>query len=652
MLNRHQEASDVGSNHPPQIHIASGLTPPEPNQQQGSTSRDARGSQQLLADTGHATQESEFYNPIPPGYTPGRHKYVVVMGTVMSGLGKGILSSSLAKLLKDKGLVVAPIKMEGYLNIDSGTLNPYRHGEVFVLDDGMETDMDLGTYERMLDQDLTRDNYVTSGQVFRRVLDKERHGGYLGRDVQMIPHVTGEVKYMIRNLAVQRKADVVFVEVGGTAGDYENGFYIEALRELAFEEGPGSVCFVALTYIIEPNALGEQKSKAAQLGLKKLMEAGIQPHLVACRAQHPVSDSACQKIAMFSNVPIKRVFSMHDRSSIYTIPDAIRDAGLDRETLSILNLHDRVNQVAEDRAREQWGGFVSRLTGERRYSVCVGITGKYTALRDAYASIDKALEHAGAHLSAKLEVRWIDTTEIDAAQLDRKDTGGGIAQLLDGIDAVIVPGGFGHRGTEGKIGCIRHCRETGLPYLGICMGFQMAVVEYARHVCGLDGAGSTEFDPQSAHPVIDVLPEQKKIEGLGGNMRLGGHDVQVHVRTLASFLFDKKASVRQRFRHRYEVDPKYIDQLEKHGLIFSGRHPQQPIMQILELPGSVHPYFIGAQFHPELTGRPLRPHPMFLGLVASAIRRAHPDEPADKISKRWLPKITVVSKADAPAPSK
>ena len=582
----------------------------------------------LLAEAGRTSQDNEFFNPIPPGYQRGRHKYVVVVGTVMSGLGKGIFSSSVAKLFKDKGLKVSPIKMEGYLNIDSGTLNPYRHGEVFVLDDGLETDMDLGTYERMLDQNLTGDNYTTSGQIFRHVLDKERHGGYLGRDVQMIPHVTGEVKYMLRELAMNQHADVVFVEVGGTAGDYENAFYIEALRELAFEEGPGNVCFVALTYIIEPPAIGEQKSKAAQLGLKKLMEIGVQPHIVACRAHNPVGAAARQKIAMFSNVPVARVFSMHDRESIYTIPDAIRNAGLDRQILSLLSLHDRVDQVTEDRARQQWARFVHKLTAPRKFEAAIGITGKYAALRDAYASIDKALEHAAAHLSAKLEIRWIDTIDMPPADA---------AKSLAGLHGIIVPGGFGHRGAEGKIACIQHCRTTGLPYLGICLGFQMAVVEYARNVCGLKHASSTEFDPDTDQPVIDILPEQKKIEGLGGNMRLGGHDVALKPDTLASFLFGGAASVRQRFRHRYEVDPKYIPQLEEAGLVFSGRHPAQPIMQVLELPTAIHPYFIGAQFHPELTGRPLTPHPMFMGLVAAALQTAHPNTPPDQISSKYLP---------------
>jgi len=613
--------------------VQTGMPPQNTDQNDADPSENTHGSvgasetADLLAEAGHATQESEFFNPIPPGYKPGRHKYVVVLGTVMSGLGKGIFSSSLAKMLKDKGLSVAPIKMEGYLNIDSGTLNPYRHGEVFVLDDGLETDMDLGTYERMLDQNLTRQNYTTSGQIYKRVLDKERHGGYLGRDVQMIPHVTGEVKYLLRDLAVKQDADVVFVEVGGTVGDHENAFYIEAVRQLAFEEGEGAVCFVALTYVIEPPALGEQKSKAAQLGLKKLLEAGVQPHIIAARAKNPVESSASQKIAMFSNVPMHRVFSMHDRDSIYTIPDSMRQAGLDREVLTMLDLHGRVDQGNEDRARDKWQSFIGKLTGTRKYKARIGITGKYASLRDAYASIDKAIEHCGTHLSCDVETIWLDTTRFEPEEA---------ADKLKGVDAVIVPGGFGHRGTESKIACVKHCRETGLPYLGICLGFQMAVVEYARNVAALPEAASTEFDKLSDAPVIDILPEQKKIEGLGGNMRLGGKDVLIQPNTLAAFLYQQKAdqpfTIRERFRHRYEVDPKYIEQLENAGLVFSGRHPVQPIMQVLELPG--HPYFIGAQFHPELTGRPLSPQPMFMGLVAAAIRHHHPD--ADTITDRWL----------------
>lgn len=597
----------------------------------GSARHGGDSSSGFLAQFGPSKETTEFYSPVPPGYQRGRHKYVAVFGTVMSGLGKGIFSSSLAKLLKDKGLTVAPIKMEGYLNIDSGTLNPYRHGEVFVLDDGTECDMDLGTYERMLDQNLSRQNFVTSGQIYTEILERERRGEYLGRDVQMIPHVTGEVKRRLRQLAMtggpdKGPVDVVFVEVGGTVGDYENGFYIEALRELAFEEGENSVCFVALTYIIEPPILGEQKSKAAQLGIKRLMEAGIQPHLVACRAQNPVGEVVRQKMAMFSNVPMKRVFSMHDRESIYTIPGAMRLEGLDREILSILDLHDRVDPAVEDRARAQWEEYARRIVARKRHKVTLGITGKYAALRDAYASIEKAIEHCSTHLGVEVEERWIDTTEIDPATA---------ARTLSGVHGVIVPGGFGQRGVEGKIACVQYVREQGIPYLGICLGMQVAVIEYARNVLGLRGANSMEFDPRAPYPIISELPEQKKIEGLGGTMRLGAQDVQIEEGSLAHFLFGS-TWVRERFRHRYEVDPAYVDQLQQAGLRFSGRHPKQPIMQVMELPREAHPFFIASQFHPELTSRPLHPQPMFMGFLAAAIARANPTLAPQEISDRWL----------------
>lgn len=592
----------------------------------------------FLAQFGRSEENTEWHSPTPPGYERGRTRYVAVIGTVMSGLGKGIFSASLAKLIKDKGLAVAPIKMEGYLNIDSGTLNPYRHGEVFVLDDGMETDMDLGTYERMLSQDLSRRNFVTAGQIYTEVLERERRGGYLGRDVQMIPHVTGTVKLHLRQLAMTggpggKPADVVFVEVGGTAGDYENGFYIEALRELAFEEGPGSTCFVALTYIIEPQILGEQKSKAAQLGIKRLMEAGIQPHIVACRAHNPVTQQVREKIAMFSNVPMKRVFSMHDRESIYLIPDSLRAGGLDREVLSLLDLHGRVDAQHEDESRLVWAGFVSKLRAPRRHRITIGITGKYAALRDAYASIDKALEHCGAHLSAQIDLRWIDTSTIAPNT---------VAEALDGVHGVIVPGGFGQRGVEGKIACVAHARAHRIPFLGICLGFQMAVIEYARNVLGLRDANSTEFEPTTTDPVISELPEQKKLEGLlGGTMRLGAQDVAITSGSLACYLYDGRSIIRERFRHRYEVDPAYVERLTTAGLRFSGRHPGHPIMQVLELDQAAHPYFVGAQFHPELTSRPLRPQPMFMGLVASAIARAKPDLSREQISERWLRPVAV-----------
>ena len=593
-------------------------------------------------------ETSELFSPIPQGYQRGRHCYVVVLGTVMSGLGKGIFSSSLAKMLKDKKLSVAPIKLEGYLNIDSGTLNPYRHGEVFVLDDGTECDMDLGTYERMLDQNLSRQNFCTSGQIYTEILERERRGDYLGRDVQMIPHVTGEVKRRLRELAMTGgpgggPADVVFVEVGGTVGDYENSFYIEALRELAFEEGPQSTCFVALTYVLEPQILGEQKSKAAQLGIKRLMEAGIQPHLIACRAHNPVTETVRQKISMFSNVPLNRVFSMHDRESIYVIPESMRAEGLDREVLTILNLHHRVDSMHEDRARQHWAEFAGKIRSPRKYKMNLSILGKYAALRDAYASVDKAIEHASTHLSADVDVRWIDTSTMTSANVDRLLANG----KAESVHAVIVPGGFGERGVEGKIACVEYVRTRGIPYLGLCLGLQVAVIEYARNVLGLSGANSTEFDSNCAHPLILELPEQRKIEGMGGSMRLGAQDVAIEPSSLVSFLFDEQRTIRERFRHRYEVNPDYVERLSAAGLRFTGKHPRHNIMQVIELAsndsvktgsgrGTVHPYFIAAQFHPELTSRPLQPQPMFMGLIAAGLARAYPDLPRESISQRWL----------------
>ncbi len=587
----------------------------------------------FLSQFGKSDESTEWHSPAPAGYQRGQTKFVVVIGTVMSGLGKGIFASSLAKLIKDKGLSVAPIKMEGYLNIDSGTLNPYRHGEVFVLADGCETDMDLGTYERILNQELTRKNFVTAGQIYTEVLERERRGGYLGRDVQMIPHVTGIVKMRLRELAMTgnngKQTDVVFVEVGGTAGDYENGFYIEALRELAFEEGPESTCFVALTYILEPSILGEQKSKAAQLGIKRLMEAGVQPHIVACRAKNPVTDKVMEKIAMFSNVPLKRIFSMHDRESVYAIPEEMRAAGLDREILTLLNLHDRTSPAKEDIARATWLDFSRKIYATKKHRVELALTGKYAALRDAYASIDKAIEHCSIALNCEIRTRWIDTSDLTDDSLT--------AKALDGVSAVIVPGGFGQRGVEGKIRCVKWARTNKVPFLGICLGFQMAVIEYGRNVLGLAGANSTEFEPNCAHPLIAELPDQKKLEGImGATMRLGGQEVALESGSLSSFLYGGKTEMRERFRHRFEVEPAYVAQLQAAGLRFSGRHPKYPIMQMLELPQSLHPYFTGGQFHPELTSRPLAPNPMFMGLIAAAIASREPEFAATDVGRRWV----------------
>ncbi len=560
----------------------------------------------ILEEVSHKTEEHEFFCPIPKGYEVGRTKYVIVYGTVMSGLGKGIFASSLAKLLQLKGLKVSIMKFDGYLNADAGTLNPFRHGEVFVLDDGTESDMDLGTYERFLGIALNQNNYLTGGKLFTRILDRERKGNYLGRDVQFVPHVTGEIKSFVRSLAMSSGADVVFVEVGGTVGDIENNYFIEAMRELQYEEGRENVCNVALTYVLEPGFLGEQKSKAAQLGLKLLMGQGIQPDIIACRCNHPVIEKVREKISLSSNVPVEGVISIHDMESIYLIPFLLEKSRLDEQTVDLLGLRSRVKNDYD--AREAWEEYVQKLQNLSQ-EVTIGVTGKYTSLRDSYASIIKALEHAGTSLGVNVRISWIDTTE-----LDEKST----AEKLKEVQGILVPGAFGSRGAEGKINCVKYARENKIPYLGLCYGFQMAVIEFARNICGLEKANTTEVNPQTLHPVIDLLPEQQRIAELGGNMRLGGHDVEVKPGTRAASLYGS-TSVRERFRHRWECNPSYIAALESKGLIFSGKAPGREIMQILELPKEMHPFFIGTQFHPEYVSKPLRPHPLYLGFVKAVV---------------------------------
>ena len=558
----------------------------------------------LFKKAATSSYDHEFYMLAPPNYKKGRTKYIIVLGTVMSGLGKGIFAASLARVLQDSGLRISPLKFDGYLNVDAGTLNPFRHGEVFVLDDGTECDMDLGNYERFLGKSLSGDNYLTSGKIFMSVLDKERGGGYLGRDVQFVPHVTGEIVGYLRSLGQKQKADIVMVEVGGTVGDIENSYFIEAMRELAYEEGPGNVCFVNLTYIIEPHSLEEQKSKAAQLGFRRLLGQGIQPHVVVCRSHSPLNPSVREKVSIYSNVPVQRVIGLEDKENIYVVPQHLRKSGIVREIISLLGIKGRVKKINSS----QWDAFVKRVE-HPSHEVTVGLTGKYTKVKDSYASILHALEHAGAALDARVKVKWIETTRLDRKQVDGE---------LDGISGVIVPGGFGKRGTEGKIKIVQQLRENKVPYLGLCFGFQMAVIDFARHVCSLKGANSTEFG-KTPHPVIDLLPGQRKLEKMGGSMRLGAKSLVLKKGSLARRLY-KKTEIQERFRHRYEVNPRYIKRLEKGGMVFSGWSKDADIMKIFELPD--HPFFIGTQAHPSFKSRPLDPHPLFVGFVKACLEQA------------------------------
>ncbi len=551
----------------------------------------------------------EHFSAFPQGYEKGKTKYVIITGSVMSGIGKGIFSSALGKTLKDRGLNVAPIKVEAYLNIDSGTLSPYRHGEVFVLDDGTETDMDLGSYERFLDMDLGRDNFTTHGQIYKKIIEKERQGFYAGRDVQYIPHVTGETKLVLRNLAMKSKADVVLIEIGGTVGDYENLFAMESVRELIYEEGSENTCLVNLTYILEPNHLGEFKSKAAQLGLRHLMSLGLQPDVIVCRSERAITTSVKEKISMNANVPIEKVFNTYDVGNIYELPLFYREQGVDEAILQAVSLEKKFRANGSKSLRKWTAGNIVKPEKE----VTIGIAGKYTGTSDTYISIVKALEHCSALLKARVKIKWIEATDIEKNK-------GKVEEEMKGVDGVIIPGGFGTRGVEGKIACAKYLRENNVPFLGICYGFQMAVIEFARNVCGIKDAGTEEVKKDPKNNVICILPEQDEVEELGGTLRLGGFDLKVKKGTLAYELYGRKEKVRERFRHRFNVNPAFIETLERQGMVFSGMAPQKKIMQILELP--THPFFIGTQYHAEFTSRPLKPNPLYLGLVKACLKNS------------------------------
>ncbi len=550
----------------------------------------------------------EKYSKIPEGYEKGKTKYIVITGSVISGVGKGTVSSTLAKLLQSRGMNIEPMKLEAYLNVDAGTLSPFRHGEVFVLDDGTETDLDLGSYERMLDKNLTKDNFVTSGRIYKQVIEKERAGEYLGRDVQFIPHVTGEIKLAVRKVAAKTKADIILIEIGGTVGDYENMFALEALRELKYEEGEKSVCFINVTYILEPGSLGEQKSKAAQLGIKTLMEQGIQPDIIVCRSESPIKENIKEKISLCASIPLNRVFGMHDVKNIYSLPYELKNQGFDTEVLKIIQLENKGDSIKQEKELETWAEKMK--VSKDAPEITIGIAGKYVGGFDNYISILKSLEHCSFAINKNIKIKWVTVDEIENGNLP-------IQEALNEVGGLIVPGGFGERGIEGKIKCIRYCRENKIPFLGLCYGFQLAIVEFARNVCGLDGAHTTEINKKTIHPVIDLLPEQYALQNIGGNMRLGGHDVILKEGTKAEKIHNSHA-IRRRFRHRYECNPSYIELFEKQGIVFSGRASNRKIMQILEIPE--HPFFMATQFHPEFTSRPENPDPIFLEFTREASR--------------------------------
>ena len=530
------------------------------------------------------------------GYDPslGR-KFVFVTGGVMSGLGKGITAASTGRLLANAGFDVTAVKVDPYLNVDAGTMNPYEHGEVYVLKDGGEVDLDLGNYERFLGTDMTFDHNVTTGKTYQHVIERERAGDYLGKTVQIIPHVTDDIKRRIREAA--EGSDVCLVEIGGTVGDIESMPFLEALRQFAHEEDDEDILFAHVT-LVPYSKNGEQKTKPTQHSVKELRSIGLQPDVLVGRCEDRLEPETKEKIALFCDVPTDAVFSNPDVEDIYHVPLMVEDEGLDEYVMERLGIAGEALPKAE--RSTEWRELVTR---DRDREIDVALVGKY-ALEDAYMSIHEGLKHAGIQTETEVNVLWVDADETRAEHEKR----------LAEADAVVVPGGFGSRGTDGKIEAVRYARENVVPFLGLCLGFQMAVVEHARNVLGLEGAHSAEIDPDTPHPVIDLLPEQYETEDMGGTMRLGAHETDIEPGTLAARVYDAD-SCTERHRHRYEVNPEYIDELEADGLAFSGRADNR--MEILER--ADHPFFLGTQAHPEFRSRPDRASPPFVALVEAAL---------------------------------
>ncbi|MCR4403944.1 MAG: CTP synthase (glutamine hydrolyzing) [Candidatus Acetothermia bacterium] len=524
-------------------------------------------------------------------------KYVFVTGGVLSGLGKGITTSSIGLLLKSRGIKVTVIKIDPYLNCDAGTMNPYQHGEVFVLEDGSELDLDFGNYERFLDLDLTGEHNITTGKVYLKVIERERRGDYLGQTVQIIPHVTDEIKQSITTVAERSGAEVTIVELGGTVGDIESMPFLEAVRQLQQERGSAHCAFVHTTLVPILGPVGEQKTKPTQQSVREIRAIGIQPDIIIGRSEEPLKEHIKEKIALFCSVPVEAVISSPTAQLVYQVPLTFEEQSLTELLMEKL----RLAPLAEDLTA--WRAFLDHAL-HPQHELTVALVGKYTELADSYLSYTEALIHAGAELRTAVNIKWIEAEEF-------------APDLLEDVAGVIVPGGFGERGTKGKLQAIRLARERGLPFLGICLGFQLAVVEFARNVLGYKQANSTEIDPQANPAVIDLLPEQRGVKEKGGTMRLGASPVLLEPGSLAHRLYGRE-EVSERHRHRYEVNPEFVAELEAGGLRFSGRSPDGR-MEIGELPG--HPFFIASQFHPEFKSRPTRPHPLFLGFLKACRAR-------------------------------
>ncbi len=530
-------------------------------------------------------------------------KYVFVTGGVVSALGKGIVAASLGRLLKARGLRVQLQKFDPYLNVDPGTMSPFQHGEVYVTEDGAETDLDIGHYERFVDENFLRNASHSAGAIWDTVLRKERKGDFLGATVQVIPHITNEIKARIRRAAEAAPTDVVISEIGGTVGDIESLPFLEAIRQFRREVGQENVVYVHVTLVPFIEAAGELKTKPTQHSVNELRRIGIHPDVVVCRSHEELSRDIRDKIALFADVDPGAVIASPDVRDVYLVPSVLKEEGFDRLVLEKLNLDAPAADLGE------WDELTRRID-EQHELVEIALVGKYVKLQDAYLSVHEALKHAGLHNGCRVHVRWLDAENMSYEEA---------AEVLDGVDGVLVPGGFGSRGWEGKILACQVARERNIPYLGICLGMHVAVSEFARHVVGLDGANSTEMDPETPFPVIDLLPEQKGVEDLGGTMRLGAQAVEVGEGTQARELYGD-AVIFERHRHRYEVNNHYREQLVEGGLVVSGTFDGGRLVEIVELPG--HPWFVASQFHPEFKSRPTRPAPLFRGFVGAALTRA------------------------------
>lgn len=532
-------------------------------------------------------------------------KYIFVTGGVVSSLGKGITAASLGRLLKSRGYKVTIQKFDPYINIDPGTMSPYQHGEVFVTDDGAETDLDLGHYERFIDINLSRHSNVTAGRIYQSVIEKERRGDYLGRTVQVIPHITNEIKERVYRVGREENADFVITEIGGTVGDIESEPFMEAIRQVKKDVGRNDVLYIHVTLVPYISAAGELKTKPTQHSVKQLRSIGITPDILVCRSEREISKDMREKISMFCDVDSDAVFQSITAESIYQVPLLLQAQGMDRVVLRKLDMEDRPADM------EAWKEMVDKILTHHDKKSKIAIVGKYVELQDAYISIVEALKHASVYNNADVDIEYINASDLE-------EPGVNLDAVFEGVDGILIPGGFGDRGIEGMIRAAQYARENRIPFFGICLGMQCAVIEYARDVCGMKKANSTEFDEDTPYPVIYLMPEQVSIEIKGGTMRLGKYPCKLKEGTHAIAAYGTDL-ISERHRHRYEVNNELKEELFSHGLVQAGTLPNGKLTEIVELPESEHPWFVGVQFHPELKSRPTRPHPLFKAFIAAAL---------------------------------